>query len=131
MSLALVPAVNNIDAVYAQAFSGPSIIVGLVLYVLVVVALWKVFTKAGHPGILAIIPLVNLIFLVKIAGYSGWLVLLYLIPIVNVVFAILVAIKLGANFGKGAVSSFFLLWLIPIIGYFVIGFGDAKYQKQA
>lgn len=131
MSLALVPAVNNIDAVYAQAFSGPSIIVGLVLYVLVVVALWKVFTKAGHPGILAIIPLVNLIFLVKIAGYSGWLVLLYLIPIVNIVFGILVAIKLGANFGKGGVFSFFLLWLIPIIGYFVIGFGDAKYQKQA
>ena len=98
-------------------------------YVLVAIAMWMVFAKAGWPGILALIPIVNIVILVKIAGYSGWMSLLYLIPIVNIVFSIIVAIKVGAAFGKGGVWSFFLLWLIAFIGYFILGFGDAKYTK--
>jgi Family of unknown function (DUF5684) len=98
-------------------------------YVLVAIAMWMVFAKAGWPGILALIPIVNVVILVKIAGYSGWMSLLYLIPIVNIVFSIIVAIKVGAAFGKGAAWSFFLLWLIAFIGYFILGFGDAKYTK--
>lgn len=108
-----------------------SSIIALAIYIVVVVALWKVFTKAGWPGILAIIPIVNMFILVKIAGYSAWLGLLYIIPIVNVVFAIIVAIKVGANFGKGGAFSFFLLFLFPFIGYLILGFGDARYSKAA
>ena len=104
-------------------------IVGVVLYILVVVALWKVFSKAGWPGILAIIPIVNLFILVKIGGMSAWLGLLYLIPIVNIVFGIIVALRVGRGFGKGGVFSFFLLWLFSVIGYFIIGFGRATYTK--
>lgn len=98
-------------------------------YVLVAIAMWLVFKKAGWPGILALIPIVNIVILVKIAGYSGWMSLLYLIPIVNVVFSIVVAVKVGAAFGKGGAWSFFLLWLIAFIGYFILGFGDATYTK--
>jgi hypothetical protein len=112
-----------------QVFSGTGGIVMLVIYILYAVALWKVFSKAGYPGILALIPIVNLVFLVKIAGMSGWFVLLYLIPVVNIIFAIVVAFKQGANFGKGGFFSFFLLWLFPIIGNFIIGFGSARYRN--
>ncbi|WP_424936314.1 MULTISPECIES: DUF5684 domain-containing protein [Bacteria] len=115
--------------VYAGLFSGTTSLIALVYYVLVVIAMWRVFTKAGYPGILALIPIVNLIFLIKIAGMSGWLVLLYLIPIVNIVFAIIVAVKLGARFGKGGAFSFFLLWFLPVIGYFIIGYGQAQYRR--
>ena len=104
-------------------------VIALLWYVLVALAMWLVFAKAGWPGILALIPIVNIVILVKIAGYSGWMALLYLIPFVNVVFSIIVAIKVGAAFGKGGVWSFFLLWLIAFIGYFILGFGDAKYTK--
>ena len=117
------------DQTQLTALSGPATVVGIVWYVLVAIALWKTFTKAGYPGILAIIPIVNLVFLVKIAGFSGWMVLLYLIPIVNVILALIVAIKVGANFGKGAFFSVFLLWLLPVIGYFVVGFGSAQYRR--
>ena len=119
-------AVNN---VWASLFSGTTSIFALIFYIIIAIALWKVFTKAGYPGILAIIPIVNLVFLVKIAGMSGWFALLYLIPIVNVIFAIVVAFKLGKNFGKGGVFSFFLLWLFSFIGYFIIGFGSAQYRR--
>ncbi|WP_327037217.1 DUF5684 domain-containing protein [Microbacterium sp. SA39] len=71
----------------------------------------------------------NVVFLVKIAGMSGWLALLYIIPIVNIVFGIIVAIKLGERFGKGGFFSFFLLFVFPYIGYLILGFGDARYTK--
>jgi hypothetical protein len=98
-------------------------------YVLVAIAMWLVFKKAGWPGILALIPIVNVFILVKIAGMSAWWALLYLIPIVNIIFGIVVAVKVGAAFGKGGAWSFFLLWLIAFIGFFILGFGDAKYTK--
>ena len=106
-------------------------IFGLVIYVIVVVALWRVFAKAGWPGILAIIPIVNMFILVKVAGYSAWLGLLYFVPIANLILAIIVAVKVGANFGKGGAFSFFLLFLLPFIGYLILGFGDARYAKTA
>ena len=106
-------------------------LIGLVIYIIVVVALWRVFSKAGWPGILAIIPIVNMFILVKIAGYSAWLGLLYFIPIANLVLAIIVAIKVGENFGKGGAFSFFLLFLFLFIGYLILGFGDAQYAKRA
>lgn len=109
----------------------PGIVISIAWYVLIAVALWKVFSKAGYPGILALIPIVNLFILVKIAGYSAWLGLLYLIPIVNIVFSIIVALRVGRGFGKGGVFSFFFLWLFAVIGYFIIGFGSSTYSKPA
>jgi hypothetical protein len=107
------------------------IVFATLFYILLAIALWRVFTKAGYPGILSLIPIVNAVILVRIGGLNGWLTLLYLVPIVNVVFAIVVAVKVGAAFGKDPVWSVFLLWLLSIIGYFILGYGDAKYTKPA
>ncbi|GAA1534251.1 hypothetical protein HD600_001797 [Microbacterium ginsengiterrae] len=112
-----------------QMVSTNTMWVSIIFYVIYAITMWKVFVKAGYPGILALIPIVNWVFLVKIAGMSGWFALLYLIPFVNVIFAIVVAIKEGRNFGKGGVFSFFLLWLFPFIGHLIIGFGSATYRK--
>ena len=112
-----------------QIFSTSSVVLSVIYYVIYAVTMWKVFVKAGYPGILALIPIVNWVFLVKIAGMSGWFVLLYLIPIVNVIFALVVAIREGRNFGKGGLFSFFLLWLFPFIGHLIIGFGSAQYNR--
>ena len=105
-------------------------VISLVLYVIIAIALWKVFTKAGEPGWLAIIPIVNAFVLVKIAGFSMWLGLLYLIPIVNIVLHIIVALRVGKAFGKDAVFSVFLLWLFSVIGYLILGFGSATYDRS-
>lgn len=120
---------NGISDLYASIFSGTTGLIALVFYILVVIGLWKVFTKAGYPGILAIIPIVNVVFLVKIAGMSGWFALLYLIPVVGFVFGIIVAIKLGERFGKGGLFSFFLLFVFPYIGYLILGFGESRYSR--
>jgi hypothetical protein len=104
-------------------------VIGLIVYIIVVIALWKVFTKAGHAGWLAIIPIVNLFVLTKIAGFSYWMGLLYLIPIVNLILHIFVALRVGKAFGKGAAFSIFLLWLFSFIGYLILGFGSDTYDK--
>lgn len=117
---------NQILPADYQPFAG---LIAFIVYLLLVIALWKVFKKAGRPGILSLIPIVNLIVLLRIAGYSGWLVLLYLIPIVNLIFAIFVAVRLGESFGKGGFFSVLWLWLFPIIGYFILGFGESRYRR--
>lgn len=106
-------------------------LVGFAIYIVFVVALWKVFTKAGRPGILSIIPIVNLFVLVSIAGFSKWLGLLYLIPVVGFVFNFFVALRLGRGFGTSTVFAVVLLWIFPPIGMLIVGFGDARYNPRA
>lgn len=100
---------------------------GLIFAVLTIIALWKVFTKAGRPGWAAIIPIYNAYILLKIAGRSGWWLLLLLIPLVNLVVAIVVSIDVAKAFGKSGVFGFFGLFVFSIIGYLILGFGGARY----
>lgn len=105
-----------------------SIVGGLIGYALTVIALWPLFVKAGRPGWGALIPIYNTYLLVKIAGHHGALTILYFIPIVNIVIAIIVALGVGRAFGRRPMFSVFLLWLLAIIGYFILGYGKATYQ---
>ncbi|MFJ1760081.1 DUF5684 domain-containing protein [Amycolatopsis sp. NPDC088138] len=100
---------------------------GLVFAIITIIALWKVFTKAGRPGWAAIIPIYNVYVLLKIAGRSGWWLLLLLIPLVNLVVAIIVSIDVAKAFGKSGVFGFFGLFLFSIIGYLILAFGGARY----
>ena len=99
----------------------------LVFYALIVVANWKIFTKAGKPGWASIIPFYNLYVLFEIAGMNGWLFLLLCLPIVNIVMLILLYINLAKAFGKG--TGFILgLIFLPNIFTLILGFGSAQYQ---
>lgn len=104
--------------------------VALALILLVVAGLWKVFTKAGQPGWAAIIPIVNLYFLLKINGRPWWWLLLLLIPIVSVVVSIIMWVELARSFGRGVLFALGLIFL-PIIFIPVLGFGESEYQGPA
>ncbi len=59
------------EANYTTSARGPSpvvLIVELLVALLVIVAMWKVFTKAGRPGWAAIIPIYNMYVWCKIVG---------------------------------------------------------------
>jgi hypothetical protein len=103
-----------------------ALVIWLAIIVFMIVALWKVFTKAGQPGWGVLIPIYNVYLLCKIAGKPGWWVLLMLIPLVNIVIAIMVAIGVAANFGKGAGFGIGLAFL-GFIFYPILAFGDATY----
>ena len=118
------------DSIAEVAGSTTSVVLSIAIYVIAAIAMWRIFTKAGYAGILAIIPIVNVIFLVKVAGYSGWMSLWYLVPIANFIFGIFLAFRLGERFGKSGVFSFFLLWLFSLIGLLILGFGSATYNRR-
>lgn len=109
-------------------FSGVGCVCWSVFALLAIIAMWKVFVKAGQPGWAAIIPIYNIYILLKIVGRPGWWLVLWLIPIVDIVVAILVSIDLAKSFGKSAAWGVIMLFFLNIIGYFILGFGDAKYQ---
>jgi len=119
---------NTNDAAAALA-STPAIILSIVLGVLMIVAMWKIFTKAGEAGWKSIIPIYNAFVLFRIAGLNPWMFLLMLIPVVNVVVAIVLSLKLGERFGKGAGWSIFLLVIFSTIGYLILGFGSDQYRR--
>ena len=113
---------------YSWMISTPMILFSLALGVLMIVALWRIFTKAGEAGWKSIIPFLNTFVLFRIAGLNPWLFLLLLIPFVNIVVWIIVSWKLGENFGKGPAWTIFLLIIFSTIGYLILGFGSAQYR---
>ena len=104
-----------------------SIIFGLLIALLIIVAMWKVFTKAGEPGWASIIHIYNIYVWCKIVGRPWWWMLLMLIPFVNFIVAIILCIDLAKSFGKG-VGFGIGLALLGIIFFPILGFGSAQYQ---
>lgn len=114
----------------AAVGGGIGAIIGLLIAVIVIASMWKIFTKAGEPGWAAIIPIYNLIVLLKIVGRPLWWIILYLIPFVNLIVAILVCIDLARKFGKGAGFGLGLA-LLGIIFFPLLAFSDAQYNPAA
>ncbi len=102
----------------------------LAFMVLMVASLWKIYDKAGEPGWAAIIPIYNVIVLLKIVGRPIWWLLLLMIPFVNFIIAILVMIDLAKSFGQGAGYGLGLVFL-PFIFSPMLAFGDASYGGPA
>ena len=106
------------------------VIFWLALVVLMVASMWRVFEKAGEPGWAALIPIYNLIVLLKIAGKPTWWFVLMLIPVVNFIVAIMVILSLARNFGKSTGFAMGLIFLAPVF-YPMLAWGDAQYHPVA
>jgi hypothetical protein len=114
----------------AGEVSPVSLIISLLIALLMIVAMWKVFTKAVQPGWASIIPIYNLYIWCKIVGRPWWWILLMLIPFVNFIVAIILCIDTAKSFGKGAGFGIGLA-LLGIIFWPILGFGSAQYQGAA
>lgn len=98
----------------------------LAVVVFMIASVWKVFAKAGEPGWAAIVPIYNIVVMLKIAGKPVWWIILFIIPFVNIIISLLVFLGIAKNFGKG--GGFGVgLWLLGFIFFPILGFGDAKF----
>lgn len=102
-------------------------VVSLLVAVVSIIAMWKIFTKAGKPGWASIIPVYNIIVLFQVCGMNPLMILLMLIPVANVIVAIMMNIKLANKFGKGGGFAAGLIFL-NFIFMLILAFGDAEYQ---
>jgi hypothetical protein len=105
----------------------------LAFAVYAIVAVWKVFEKAGKPGWAAIVPLYNTYTLFEITWGNGWyflLMLLSIIPAVGsiavLVILIITYVKLAKAFGK---SGGFAAGLILLNAIFmgILAFDSSTY----
>ena len=101
-------------------------IIYIAICVLFIIAMWKLFTKAGEKGWKSIIPIYNSYIFVKIADGNGWKFLLFIIPFVNIVYAIMLDIRLAKAYGKGVGFGIGLIFL-PFIFELILAFGSADY----
>ncbi len=97
------------------------------IVVFLIIAQWKVYTKAGKPGWAVLIPIYNTIILLEIAGKEWWWIFLFMLPIVNIVIMIIVMIEISKAFGKTGGFAVGLI-LLPIVFWPILGFGKAKYE---
>ena len=144
------------QAMAITAFAGGAIgsilAISFIFYVLLIIADWKIFTKAGEKGWKSIIPIYNVYLTFKIAGIKSWFwitfcatlvqgiisgiagpestvtTITYIISIIiDLVAYILFCGKMSKAFGKGtgfAIGMFFF----PNIFTLILGFGSAEYQ---
>lgn len=127
----------------------------LVLLVLTIIAMWRIFTKAGEAGWKSLIPLYNVYILFKIAGRNFWkylgmavllgvaegiigsvtnsslAIVLSVVTIVLAVWLIIEAVKvnhgLSTKFGHGAGFTVGLIFLNTIF-MLILGLGSSQYQ---
>ena len=111
-----------------SAILGTYAILVLVIAVIMIVANWKIYTKAGKPGWASIVPFYNMYVMYEIAGMNGWMFLLTFIPIVNIVIQIMLYLNLSKKFGKSTGFAIGLILLNPIF-LLLLAFGNAEYNK--
>ena len=109
-----------IATIFGSAFFS---IISLAIAAVSIIAMWKMFVKAGEEGWAAIIPFYNSYVLYKISWGNGWYFLLTLIPIAGFVFSIIMTVKLAKAFGKGGGFACGLIFLGPIFQC-ILGFSD-------
>lgn len=126
-------------------------IVGLIVYILLIVAMWKIFSKAGESGWKSLIPIYNIYIYYKIAGMKNYFWILVcgsiivgivqsiagkdanvsgilsgIFGILSFVVSIMHCYKLSKSFGKGIGYTLGLIFL-PNIFTLILGFGKAEY----
>lgn len=127
---------KNLDAINTPGYKLSS----LVITIIGLVAMWKIFEKAGEQGWKSIIPLYNIYTLFKILKLNFWIFLAacicIVIPFVNIValfaiiyYAFAMMYRLSKAFGHG--FGFFLgLVFLGFIFELILAFNEDVYQPE-
>jgi len=91
---------------------------------------WRLFQKADQPGWFALIPLFNMLVVLKLIGRPWWWLLLMLIPPINVLVSVLMVFDVARVFGKRTGFAFGLLFFSGVF-LPLLALGDAEYTAPA
>jgi hypothetical protein len=118
------------------AFFAAFFFVFLVIGIVCLIGMWKVFDKAGQPGWAVLIPIYNIIVLLRVAGLPWYWVftpLVAIIPILGLIaylaWIVWVHHRISTRFGQGIGFTIGLTFLGPIF-WLILGFGSAKYVAE-
>lgn len=109
---------------------GGMLFIPSIIGLLVIISMWKIFTKAGKPGWASIVPIYNMVVMVEISGLSMIYVLFLFIPILNIYAIFKIYIEIAHKFGKTTGFGIGLIFL-NVIFMPMLAFGDATYDGTA
>ena len=95
-----------------------------------VAGMWTVFSKAGHAGWKAIIPIYNLYVMLQIGENRWWWLLLLVVPVVNLYAVYKIHAGVARAFGRGIGFGLGLAFL-GILFFPLMGFGDYQYCNSS
>jgi hypothetical protein len=98
-------------------------------FIIPIASYWKIFEKAEQAGWAALIPIYNLIILMKIIDRPWWWALLCIIPYLGIIWIIWSNNLLAKRFGKTEAFTIGIVLLAPIF-LPILAFGNTKYIKQ-
>lgn len=98
----------------------------LVTFAIQLIAMWRIYQKAGQPGWHSIVPILNIITLCRIIKRPDWWVVLWFIPLVNIVVGFIFYMDLAKVFGKDSAFGIGLI-LLPWLFFPILGLGSAQY----
>jgi hypothetical protein len=134
----LAQASGNEEAVAAgiMAFFAAFAFVIIAVAIVTAVGMWKVFAKAGQPGWAVLVPIYNIIVLLRVAGLPWYWVFapfVAIIPILGwiayIVWIVWVHHRISTRFGQGVGFTIGLTLLGPIF-WMILGFGSSKYLAE-
>ena len=92
---------------------------------------WKLYIKAGFKSWKALVPIYNLIILMKIIKRPSWWVLLLFIPTINLIMLIVILIRLLNVFDKNSYLDYFLTIISFGLYIFYINYNSkSKYNPE-
>ncbi len=110
---------------FVPEYSATYFIVATIVSIVGLIALWKIYKKAGEHGWATLIPFYGNYVFFKITWGNGWFFLLLMIPLVNIVVHIISIYKLAKVFGHGVPFTIGLLFFYPIFTL-ILGFGSSN-----
>lgn len=120
---------NIHDAVYRVLGDSMYFILGF-LVIIAIVAQWRLYEKAGQPGIASIVPIWNFIVFLKIVGRPASHLFLALIPVFGQFYFIpKVWIEVCQSFGKRSMMDYVMVILLN--GLYILNLGlsyETEYQ---
>jgi hypothetical protein len=127
---------QNAIAAAAAAFVAAFFLGFVVVGIVTLIGMWKAFDKAGQPGWAVLIPIYNIIVLLRIAGLPWYWVFapfVAIIPILGwiayLVWIVWVHHRISTRFGQGVGFTIGLTLLGPIF-WLILGFGSSKYVAE-
>ena len=109
------------------AILGAYLVFVLAIAVVMLISMWKIYSKAGQPGWAVLVPIYNIVVLLKIVRKPVWWILLMCIPFLNAIIAILIYLELAKVFNKETGFGLGMVFL-PIIFLPMLAFGKSEYQ---
>ena len=93
---------------------------------LMIISMWKIFTKAGKEGWASIVPFYNFYVMVEISKKPTWWFGMMFVPFANFVIMIMIMNGISKSFGKSEGFTVGMVFL-PYVFYPILAFGDAQY----